>query len=119
MGFGAKVSCSWDLVSQGFHQKKCGRVDSSFDPYVDRRGLNGFGRKNGRAEAKRGMDPVEEMVSSIKLLAEGFTRMEKMKIEMVKEIEKVRMEMEMKHNKMILESQEKIMEVMLEKKKRK
>lgn len=69
------------------------------------------------------MDPVEEMVSSIKFLAEGFVRMEKMKIEMVKEIEKMRMEMEMKHNEMILESQQKIMDAfvkaLLEKKKRK
>ncbi|XWS49653.1 hypothetical protein CRYUN_Cryun12cG0021700 [Craigia yunnanensis] len=131
MGFRAKVSGAWDSVPQGFYLKKCGRVDRSFDPGVDCRGLNGFascsrpglGRKNGSAGVKRGMDPVEEMVSSIKLLAEGFVRMEKMKIEMVKEIEKMRMEMEMKHNEMLLESQQKIMDAfakaLLEKKKRK
>ncbi|XP_022732205.1 uncharacterized protein LOC111286477 [Durio zibethinus] len=131
MGFRTKVSGAWDSVPKGFHQKKRGRVDRSFDPAVDRGGLNGFsscsrprlGRKNGSAGLKRGVDPVEEMVSSIKLLAEGFVRMEKMKIEMVKEMEKMRMEMEMKHNGMILESQQKITDAfakaLLEKKKRK
>ncbi|XVF13489.1 hypothetical protein REPUB_Repub08aG0212100 [Reevesia pubescens] len=124
----AKVSGAWDSVPQSFLQKKC---DRSFDPSVDSRGLNGLascskpglGGKNGSAGVKMGMDPVEEMVSSIKLLAEGFVRMEKMKMEMVKEIEKMRMETEMKHNEMILESQQKIMDTfakaLLEKKKRK
>ncbi|KAK8285078.1 hypothetical protein V6Z11_D08G196700 [Gossypium hirsutum] len=70
-----------------------------------------LGVKNGNGGVKRGMDPVEEMVSSIKLLAEGFVRMEKMKIEMVKDVEKTRMKMEMKHNEMILESRQKIMDV--------
>ncbi|KAH1106474.1 hypothetical protein J1N35_010242 [Gossypium stocksii] len=107
-------------VPRGFHQKKCGVVDRRFNPGVDDyRGLNGFascsrpelGVKNGNGGVKRGMDPVEEMVSSIKLLAEGFVRMEKMKIEMVKDIEKTRMKMEMKHNEMILESRQKIMDV--------
>ncbi|PPR98410.1 hypothetical protein GOBAR_AA22264 [Gossypium barbadense] len=80
MGFQAKVSDAWDSVPRGFHQKKCGVVDRSFNPGVDDyRGLNGFascsspelGVKNGNGGVKRGMDPVEEMVSSIKLLAEG------------------------------------------------
>ncbi|XWS49181.1 hypothetical protein CRYUN_Cryun13aG0141700 [Craigia yunnanensis] len=131
MGFRKKVSGAWDSVPKGFHQKKRGRVDRSCDPGFDCRGLNGFascsrpglGRKNGNAGVKKGVDPVEEMVSSIKLLAEGFVRMEKMKIEMVKEIEKTRMEMDMKHNEMILESQQKIMDAfakaLLDKKKRK
>ncbi|KAK6262801.1 hypothetical protein QUC31_008617 [Theobroma cacao] len=129
MGFLGKVSSAWDSVPQGFHPKKCGRVDRTTE--VDCRGLNGFasssrpglGRKNGGVRVKKGVDPVEEMVSSIKLLAEGFVRMEKMKMEMVKEIEKMRMEMEMKHNEMILESQQKIVDAfakaLLEKKKRK
>ncbi|XP_017624673.1 uncharacterized protein LOC108468295 [Gossypium arboreum] len=120
MGFQAKVSDAWDSVPRGFHQKKCGVVDRSFNPGVDDyRGLNGFascsspelGVKNGNGGVKRGMDPVEEMVSSIKLLAEGFVRMEKMKIEMVKDIEKTRTKMEMKHNEMTLESRQKIMDV--------
>ncbi|TYH40540.1 hypothetical protein ES332_D12G254100v1 [Gossypium tomentosum] len=80
-------------------------------------------RKNAGAGVKRGVDPVDEMVSSIKLLAEGFVRMEKMRWEMVKEIEKMRMEMEMKHNEMILESQQKIVDAfssaLSEKKKKK
>ncbi|XVF51865.1 hypothetical protein PTKIN_Ptkin04bG0218300 [Pterospermum kingtungense] len=127
MGIQTKVSGGWDSVPKGIHQKK----SDSFDPGVHCRGLNGFdscskpglGRKNGSAGVKRGADPVEEMVSSIKLLAEGFVRMEKMKMEMVKEIERMRMEMEMKHNEMILESQQKIVDAfaktLVEKKKRK
>ncbi|MBA0584299.1 hypothetical protein Gorai_015119 [Gossypium raimondii] len=89
MGFQAKVSGAWDSVPRGPE----------------------LGVKNGNGGVKRGMDPVEEMVSSIKLLAEGFVRIEKMKIEMVKDIEKTRMKMEMKHNEMILESRQKIMDV--------
>ncbi|GMI95635.1 hypothetical protein HRI_003232800 [Hibiscus trionum] len=115
MGFQEKVSIAWDSVPQGFHQKKRGRVDRSFDL----RDLNGFascprpglGVKNGSGELKRGINAVEEIASSIKFLAEGFVRMEKMKIEMVKEIEKTRMEMEIKHSEMILDSQEKILDV--------
>ena len=56
-------------MPKGFHQKKRGRVDRSFGPGFDCRGLNGFtfcsrpglGRKNGNAGVKRGVDPVEEI----------------------------------------------------------
>ncbi|KAG4171485.1 hypothetical protein ERO13_A12G212500v2 [Gossypium hirsutum] len=132
MGFRARDSGAWDSVPQGIHQKKRGRVDMNFEPGGDCRGLNGdascsrpgLERKNAGAGVKRGVDPVDEMVSSIKLLAEGFVRMEKMKMEMLKEIEKMRMEMEMKHNEMILESQQKIVDafssaLLSEKKKKK
>ncbi|KAK8650257.1 hypothetical protein V6N13_139903 [Hibiscus sabdariffa] len=106
--FQAKVSSAWDSVPQGFHLKKHHGVDYGV--------LNGFascsrpglGVKNGSG----GINPVAEIASSIKFLAEGFVRMEKMKMEMVKEIEKTRMEMEMKHTETILESQEKIMDVL-------
>ncbi|KAE8683961.1 putative Cationic amino acid transporter [Hibiscus syriacus] len=118
MAFRARDSSNWDSVPKTFHQKKCGRVDWNSEPGGGFGGLNGvascsrqgLGRKNASAKVKRGVDPVDEMVSSIKLLAEGFVRMEKMKMEMVKEIEKTRMEMELKHNEMILESQQKIMD---------
>ncbi|GMJ00437.1 hypothetical protein HRI_003712900 [Hibiscus trionum] len=98
--------------------------DSNDEEMVFRARDSGLGRKNASAGVKRVVDPVDEMVSSIKLLAEGFARMEKMKMETVKEIEKTRMEMEMKHNEMILESQQKIMDafsnaLLSEKKKRK
>ncbi|KAK8479906.1 hypothetical protein V6N13_073385 [Hibiscus sabdariffa] len=132
MAIRARNSGTWDSVPQAFHQKKCGRVDWNLESGGDFGGLNGvascsrqgLGRKNASAGVKRGVDPVDEMVSSIKLLAERFVRMEKMKMEMVKEIEKTRMEMEMKHNEMILESQQKIMDafsnaLLSEKKKRK
>lgn len=59
---------------------------------------------------KRERDPVTEMVSAIKVLGDGFVRMEQMKMEMAREIEAMRMEMEMKRTEMILESQHRIVE---------
>ncbi|XP_057435871.1 trihelix transcription factor ENAP1-like [Lotus japonicus] len=59
---------------------------------------------------KRERDPVGEMVSAIKVLRDGFVRMEQMKMEMAKEIEQMRMDMEMKRTEMILESQQRIVE---------
>ncbi|OIW00049.1 hypothetical protein TanjilG_26386 [Lupinus angustifolius] len=56
---------------------------------------------------KRERDPV---VSAIKVMGDGFVKMEKMKMEMAKEIEIMRMEMEMKRTAMILESQHRIVE---------
>lgn len=107
-------------ASDGFHMRNMGvsssrrsysgnveqpNLDSRFSP-----GLSKFGKKGGGVGVKRGRDPVEEMVLSIKLLGEGFMKMEKMKMEMAKEVEQMRMEMEMKRNEMILESQKQIVE---------
>lgn len=60
--------------------------------------------------AERDKDVVEEMVGAIKMLGDGFVRMEQMKMEMAREIEGMRMEMEMKRTEMILESQQHIVE---------
>ncbi|XP_051148661.1 uncharacterized protein LOC127263600 [Andrographis paniculata] len=63
---------------------------------------------------KRGRDDgVEEMVASIKMLGEGFVKVEKAKMEMAREMEVVRMEMEMKRNQMLLESQKQIVDAFL------
>ncbi|GMY23019.1 trihelix transcription factor ASIL2 [Fagus crenata] len=62
----------------------------------------------GKRERER--DPVAEMVSAIKVLGDGFVRVEKMKMEMARDIEAMRMEMEMKRTEMILESQQRIVE---------
>ncbi|XP_057415355.1 trihelix transcription factor ENAP1-like [Lotus japonicus] len=59
---------------------------------------------------KRERDPVGEVVSAIKVLGDGFVRMEQMKMEMAKEIEMMRIETEMKRTEMILESQQRIVE---------
>ncbi|KAG2669142.1 hypothetical protein I3760_14G020900 [Carya illinoinensis] len=59
---------------------------------------------------KRERDPLTEIVSAIKVLGDGFVRMEQMKMEMAREIEAMRMEMEMKRTEMILESQQRIVE---------
>ncbi|KAL5724115.1 hypothetical protein ACHQM5_007416 [Ranunculus cassubicifolius] len=72
-----------------------------------------YGRSDesgSRSKSKRELDPMGEMVSSIRMLGEGFVKMEQKKIEMAKEMEQMRMEMEMKRTEMILESQQKIVE---------
>ncbi|CAL0325833.1 unnamed protein product [Lupinus luteus] len=56
---------------------------------------------------KRERDPV---VSAIKVMGDGFVKMEEMKMEMAREIEKMRMEMEMKRTEMILDSQHRMVE---------
>ncbi|XP_076920097.1 uncharacterized protein LOC143581128 [Bidens hawaiensis] len=59
---------------------------------------------------KKGDDGVREVVASIKLLGDGFMKMEKMKIDMCREIERMRMEAEMRRNELILESQKQIVD---------
>lgn len=70
----------------------------------------GLGKREREREVERERDPVGEMVSAIKVLRDGFVRMEQMKMEMAREIETMRMEMEMKRTEMILESQQRIVE---------
>ncbi|OMO91396.1 hypothetical protein COLO4_18392 [Corchorus olitorius] len=65
---------------------------------------------SGKRERERDRDAVAEMVSAIKVLGDGFVRMEQMKMEMAREIETMRMEMEMKRTEMILDSQQRIVE---------
>lgn len=68
-----------------------------------------MGKRIAGGEVKTG-DPVAEMVAAIRLLGDGFVRMERMKMDMAREVEEMRMEMEMKRTEMILESQQKIVE---------
>ncbi|XP_024994485.1 uncharacterized protein LOC112527873 [Cynara cardunculus var. scolymus] len=77
---------------QGNHQN-----DSSWNPSLNQ------GKKRGNVG-------IQEVVSSIKLLGDGFMKMEKMKIDMAREIERMRMETEMKRNQLILESQKQIVD---------
>ncbi|KAL3537095.1 hypothetical protein ACH5RR_000461 [Cinchona calisaya] len=79
---------------------------------VLRDGLGGRGDMGKRvvgSEAKKG-DPVAEMVSAIRVLGDGFVKMERMKMDMAREVEEMRMEMEMKRTEMILDSQQRIVE---------
>ncbi|KAJ8552683.1 hypothetical protein K7X08_020076 [Anisodus acutangulus] len=102
-------------ASDGFPIRNMGGSGSrrSYSANVEQQpnvGYSKLGKKGSGVGAKRGRDPVEEMVLSIKLLGEGFIKMEKMKMEMAKEVEQMRMEMEMKRNEMILESQKQIVD---------
>uniref|UniRef100_A0A2P2JKE7 Myb-like domain-containing protein n=1 Tax=Rhizophora mucronata TaxID=61149 RepID=A0A2P2JKE7_RHIMU len=67
-------------------------------------------RGNEEIGKKREREPMEEMVGAIKVLGDGFVRMEQMKMEMAREIETMKMEMEMKRTEMILESHQWIVE---------
>lgn len=65
----------------------------------------------GTGMGKREREPVvAEMVAAIRMLGDGFVKMEQMKMEMAREIETMRMEMEMKRTEMILDSQQRIVE---------
>uniref|UniRef100_A0A0R0FEQ4 Uncharacterized protein n=1 Tax=Glycine max TaxID=3847 RepID=A0A0R0FEQ4_SOYBN len=66
--------------------------------------------RGGGVKRERERDAVAEMVEAIKVLRDGFVRMEQMKMEMAREIESMRMEMEMKRTEMILDSQQRIVE---------
>ncbi|KAF8379187.1 hypothetical protein HHK36_028616 [Tetracentron sinense] len=101
----------------GFRSKIYDGVEENENPSWNPGFLNGcsssrsgFGKRGGDIGGKREMDPVAEMVSAIKLLGEGFLKMEQMKIEMGMEVERMRMEMEMKRTEMILESQQQIVD---------
>lgn len=63
--------------------------------------------------SKRARSALEEIVASIKMLGEGFVKMENAKMEMAREMEAARMEMEMKRNEMLLESQKQIVDAFL------
>ncbi|KAL3516812.1 hypothetical protein ACH5RR_023714 [Cinchona calisaya] len=78
--------------------------------YGSRKFMRGdMGKRVVVDEVKKG-EPVAEMVSAIRVLGDGFVRMERMKMDMAREVEEMRMEMEMKRTEMILESQQRIVE---------
>ncbi|XP_071720912.1 uncharacterized protein [Rutidosis leptorrhynchoides] len=53
-------------------------------------------------------DVMDEMVGAIQKLADGFVKVERMKMDMAREFESMRMKMEMRRTEMILESQQKL-----------
>ncbi|KAK1394193.1 MADF domain-containing protein [Heracleum sosnowskyi] len=71
---------------------------------------NGNGERERVEIKKESDDPAMELVGAIKALGDGFVRMERMKMDMVREVEAMRMDMEMKKTEMILESQQRILE---------
>ncbi|KAK6947510.1 Myb/SANT-like DNA-binding domain 4 [Dillenia turbinata] len=58
-------------------------------------------------------DAMGMMVRSIKMIGEGYAKMEGMKMEMVREMERVRLEMELRRSQLILESQHQIFDAFL------
>ncbi|KAJ0047912.1 hypothetical protein Pint_15752 [Pistacia integerrima] len=114
----AKTFHDGDFVPLGSRLKSYGSVDRNLNSSVGFHGVNEyvsssrmkFGKKNGSGGVKRGLDPFEELVSSITLLTERFLKMEKMKMDMARETQKLRMETERKQNQMMLESQQYILD---------
>ncbi|KAA8515822.1 hypothetical protein F0562_018567 [Nyssa sinensis] len=86
-----------------------GSTRVSRDGYSGKFGLGTSGGGAGGVK-KRKENPVMEMVSAIKVLGDGFVRMEKMKMDMAREVEAMRMDMELKRTEMFLESQQRIVE---------
>ncbi|GAB4844268.1 hypothetical protein Ancab_037632 [Ancistrocladus abbreviatus] len=117
-GFRSKIYGKYDEnPSHGFNSNKSkyNFSNPSFDEgvkYSTRVLKNDIGSGSKAASGKRVRegDEVMEMVAAINVLAEGFVKMEKMKMDMMREIEQTRMEMEMKRTEMIIESQQRILE---------
>lgn len=78
------------------------------DGFVGKFGMGKNGKE--RLERKESSDPAGELVGAIKALGDGFLRMERMKMDMVREVEAMRMDMEVKKTEMFLESQQRILE---------
>lgn len=116
-GFRIRIPTGVSIAQPG--TKSYAKVDTKFgiNPTSNSNSVPNFGTKVMRecssarpGLGKRERDPVAEMVSAIKVLGDGFVRMEQMKMEMAREIETMRMEMEMKRTEMILGSQQRIVE---------
>lgn len=67
-----------------------------------------------RLEKKRKEDleagTVGGMVAALRMVGDGFMRMERVKMDMVRETERMRMDMELKRTEMILDSQQRIVD---------
>lgn len=106
-GFRIRIPTGMGSAQPGSGSKVFGKVgvNQKFNTNLNQNPNPNFGKKRERER-----DPVGEVVSAIKVLGDGFVRMEQMKMEMAREIESMRMEMEMKRTEMILESQQRIVE---------
>lgn len=67
-----------------------------------------------RLERKR-KEEMEEgtvggMVAALRMVGDGFMRMEKVKMDMARETERMRMDMELKRTQMILDSQQQLVD---------
>lgn len=113
-GFYGRVASSRNSALSGTRGKYGGHLDSE----ILFRERNGFTQSIGDGDEKRGRsggnkrerDPIEEIVLAIKMLGEGFVKMEKTKMDLAMEMEKNRMEMEMKRHELILQSQGQIVD---------
>ncbi|KAG6434495.1 hypothetical protein SASPL_106132 [Salvia splendens] len=89
-------------------------VNGAASTKISRDGFVGAGQIRKRADEmpkkSQGGDGLSELVAAIHGLGEGFMRMEKAKMDMVKQIEEMRMEMELKRTEMLLESEQRIVE---------
>lgn len=93
-----------------FRDKYGERMDNRNSTHHYVNGEDDFSKEKRGVKRDNNSNSIGQIVSSIKLLADGFVKMEKMKMDMIHEIEKNRMEAEMKRNELLLESQKQIVE---------
>ncbi|XP_076951589.1 uncharacterized protein LOC143624997 [Bidens hawaiensis] len=86
------------------------------------RSRNGYLKVENDGGGDGNGDVMSEIVAAIERLGDGFVKMERMKMDMVRELESMRMKAEMKRTEMILETQQKmwdsLSETVLERKKK-
>lgn len=83
-------------------------------------GLSDVGVKPAMEEMRRRLErkrkeEMEEgtvggMVAALRMVGDGFMRMEKVKMDMARETERMRMDMELKRTQMILDSQQQLVD---------
>lgn len=70
-------------------------------------------KKSHRHRMEMESSAIREMASAVRMLGDGFLRIEQMKMEMTREIEKVRMEMELERTELILDTHRRIVDALL------
>ncbi|XP_074556439.1 uncharacterized protein LOC141812258 [Curcuma longa] len=70
-------------------------------------------KKSHRHRMETESSAIREMISAVRILGDGFLRIEHMKMEMAREIEKVRMEMELERTELILDTHRRIVDALL------
>ncbi|KAG0473025.1 hypothetical protein HPP92_014882 [Vanilla planifolia] len=67
-----------------------------------------------KEERERQAGAVGEVVSALRMVGDGFIKMERMKMDMARETERMKMQMELKRTEMILDLQRQIVDMFME-----
>lgn len=91
--------------SSGGGKLKAGFSDVGVKPVMEE-----MRRRLDRKRKEMELGTVDGMVVALRMVGDGFMRLERVKLDMVRETEKMRMEMELKRTEMILDSQQRIVD---------